>query len=116
MSTYKDIFNADEMGLFYKLTPDTTLKFVGEKYAGCKLSKVRLTVLEAAIMPGTEKRKLLVIGKSAHPRCFKNKILPVNYKANSKAWMTSDIFRTELLQWDEKLKLKSRKIVLLVDN
>lgn len=113
---YKDIFNADETGLFYKLTPDTTLKFVGENCAGGKLSKVRLTVLVAANMSGTEKRKLLVIGKSANPRCFKNKILPVKYKANSKAWMTSDIFRSELREWDEKLKRKNRKILLLVDN
>jgi hypothetical protein len=30
----KDIFNADETGLFYKLTPDKTLKFKGEKLCG----------------------------------------------------------------------------------
>lgn len=85
---YKDIFNADEACLFYKITPNTTLKFVGESCAGGKLSKVRITVLIAANTSGTEKRKLLVIGKSANPRCFKNKFLPVKYKANSKAWMT----------------------------
>lgn len=113
---YKDIFNADETGLFYKMTPDTTLKFVGETCAGGKLSKVRITVLVAANMSGTEKRKLLVIGKSANPRCFKNKSLPVKYKANSKAWMTSEIFKSELREWDEKLKMENRKILLLVDN
>ena len=102
---YKDIFNADETGLFYKMTPDRTLKFVGEKCAGGKLSKVRITVLVAANMSGTEKRKLLVIGKSANPRCFKNKTLPVKHKANTKAWMTSDIFASELREWDEELKL-----------
>ena len=73
----KDIFNADETGLFYKLTPDKTLKYEGEKCSGGKMSKVRITVLVAANMCGTEKRKLFVIGKSANPRCFKNKILPV---------------------------------------
>ena len=30
--------------------------------------------------------------------------------------MTSDIFRTWLMEWDAKLQLKSRKILLLVDN
>jgi hypothetical protein len=40
----KDIFNADETGLFYKLTPDKTLKFKGESCAGGKMSKVRITV------------------------------------------------------------------------
>lgn len=111
-----NIFNADETGLFYKLTPDKTLKFQGERCAGGKLSKVRITVLVTANMSGTEKRKLFVIGKSVNPRCFKNKTLPVKYRSNSKAWMTSDLFTEELLQWDTELKKKNRKIILLVDN
>lgn len=111
-----DIFNADETGLFCKLTPDKTLKFVGEKCVGGKLSKDRITVLIAANKTGTEKRKLLVIGKSQNPRCFKNKILPINYRANNKAWMTSEIFVSELRNWDEELKRANRKILLFVDN
>ncbi|CAH0718342.1 unnamed protein product, partial [Brenthis ino] len=111
----EDIFNADETGLFFKLTPDKTLKFKGEKCVGGKLSKERITVLVAANMSGTEKRKLLVIGKSKNPRCFKNiKQLPVTYKANKSAWMTSQIFEEEVRKWDAELK--SRKILLLVDN
>ena len=43
-------------------------------------------------MSGTEKLPLLVIGKSAKPRCFKNNKPPVAYKANQKAWMTGIIF------------------------
>jgi hypothetical protein len=43
-------------------------------------------------MDGSEKIPLLVIGKSLNPRCFGKKNnrakLPVNYKANKKAWMT----------------------------
>lgn len=111
----KDIFNADETGLFFKLTPDKTLKFKGEKCIGGKLSKERITVLVAANMNGTEKRKLLVIGKSKNPRCFKNiKQLPVTYKANKSAWMTSQFFEEEVRKWDAELK--TRKILLLVDN
>lgn len=97
------------------MTPDKTLKFKGEKCVGGKLSKERITVLVAANMSGTEKRKLLVIGKSKNPRCFKNiKQLPVTYKANKSAWMTSQIFEEEVRKWDAELK--SRKILLLVDN
>ncbi|GBP97282.1 Tigger transposable element-derived protein 4 [Eumeta japonica] len=92
-----DIFNADEAGIFYKLTPDKTLKFKGEKCVGGKLSKERITVLVAANMDGTEKRKLMVIGKSKNPRCFKNITkLPVTYKANKSAWMTSQLFEEEV--------------------
>jgi hypothetical protein len=66
---------------------------------------------------GTEKRKLFVIGKSKSPRCFKNvKCLPVQYSANTKSWMTSNLFESELWLWDWQLRLQNRKILLLVDN
>lgn len=113
----KDIFNADEAGLFYKMTPNQTLKQKGEKCVGGKLSKVRITVLVCANMNGSEKQKLTVIGKSQKPRCFKNvKKLPVVYKANKKAWMTSELFQEFLRQWDKELSQNKRKIVLLIDN
>ncbi|XP_051165752.1 tigger transposable element-derived protein 4-like [Leptopilina boulardi] len=73
-----DIFNTDETGQFYKMMPDKTLKFNGET-CGEKMSKDRLTLMVAASMSGTIKRKLLVIGKSKKPRCFKvYKSLPVD--------------------------------------
>jgi hypothetical protein len=112
-----DIFNADETGIFFRLTPDRTLKFEGEKCVGSKLSKDRITDLVCANADGTEKRKLLVIGKSKNPRCFKNvKSLPVCYSANKKAWITSDIFEAQLIHRDRELRLQKRKILLLVDN
>lgn len=111
----EDIFNADETGLFFKLTPDRTLKFKSEKCIGGKLSKERITVLVAANMTGTVKRKLLVIGKFKNPRSFKNiKNLPVTYKANKSPWMTSQIFEDEIRKWDSELK--GKKILVLVHN
>jgi hypothetical protein len=66
-------------------------------------------------MTGTVKRKLLVIGKSKNPCCFKNiKRLPVTYKANKSAWMTSTIFEEEIIKWDSELM--GKKILLLVHN
>lgn len=112
-----DIFNADETGLFYNMTPDKTMKFKGEKCTGGKMSKTRLTIMVAANMTGTCKKKLMVIGKSKKPRCFKNvHNLPVAYESNKKAWMTSAIFEKWLRDWDAQLKLKQRKILLLIDN
>ena len=85
-------------------------KFKNEKCIGGKLSKQRVTVFVCANMTGTEKRKLSVIGKSLHPRCFKNiKKLPVSYTANKKAWMTSSIFEDELRKWDTELSSKTEK-------
>nr|XP_021003160.2 uncharacterized protein LOC110283023 [Parasteatoda tepidariorum] len=48
-------------------------------------------------MNGNEKLKPLVIGKSKRPRCFKNvKSLPVEYEANSNAWMTTMIWERHI--------------------
>ena len=68
---------------------------------------------------GTSKLKPLVIGKYEHPRCFKNinmLMLPVTYKANSKAWMRHDIFENWLRDLDYKFRLEQRQIILLIDN
>lgn len=109
-----EIFNA---GLFYKLMPDKILKFKGDNCSGGKLSKDRITVMVAANMSGTEKKKLLIIGKSQKPRCFKSvKSLPVDYANNRKAWMTSELFEKWLRDWDRDLVKKKKKILLLVDN
>ena len=112
----EQIFNADETGLFYKCLPDRTHVFKNETCAGGKMSKERLSVLVAASMAG-EKLPLLVIGKAAKPRCFKNvKKLPFLYQSNSKAWMTSTIFETWVRKLDINMKNSNRKIALVVDN
>lgn len=82
---------------------------------GGKLSKERITAFVTANMSGTEKRKIMVIGKSKNPWCFKNiKRLPVTYKASKSAWMTSILFEKELKKWDSELK--ERKMLLFIDN
>ncbi|KAH7932181.1 hypothetical protein HPB51_029494 [Rhipicephalus microplus] len=95
LSTYtdRDIYNADEAGLFCNLLPNRTLALKGEACSGRKVSKECITVLFCANLDGSDKHGLFVIGKSARPRCFKKReCLPVTYKANKKAWMTQDLF------------------------
>ena len=112
-----DIYNADETGLFYCMQPSRTMHYRGERCTGGKQSKERLSVLVCANMSGTEKSKLLVIGKSEKPRCFKNvKTLPVVYRNNTKAWMTSSIFLEWLKSMDKKFRVEKRHCVLLIDN
>ena len=112
-----DIFNADEMGIFFKCLPDKTLDFKGAICTGGKKGKDRPTVLVAANMSGKEKLPLFVIGKTAKPRCFNNvKSLPVDYAANKKAWMTSDLFVSWLRKLDKKYLLQGRSIAMIVDN
>lgn len=61
--TEDNIFNADETGIFYKMLPDKTHKLKGETCSGGKMSKERITAMVCANASGTEKRKLLIIGK-----------------------------------------------------
>ena len=112
----ENIFNTDETGLFFKCLPDRTHVLKHENCAGGKMSKERLTVLVSASMMG-EKLPLLVIGKSAKPRCFKGvKRLPLEYKSNSKAWMTCSIFTSWLRKLDSLMQNSNRKIALVLDN
>ncbi|KAK7092862.1 hypothetical protein V1264_008545 [Littorina saxatilis] len=112
----KDVFNADEMGLFWRLLPNKTLAFKHEKCHGGKKSKDRITVMVCASMDG-EKVPLLAIGKFKNPRCFKGiKHLPIKYAANKKAWMTSAVFEEWLLSFDRTMDRQNRKVLLVIDN
>ena len=113
----KDVFNADETGLVFKLLPDRTFAFKGEDCKGGKKSKERLTVMVTANMDGSEKLPLMVIGKSKKPQCFKHvKSLPVQYEANKKAWMTGDLYTSWLWKLDRAFQKEKRKVLLFVDN
>ncbi|KFM73405.1 Tigger transposable element-derived protein 4, partial [Stegodyphus mimosarum] len=96
-----DIHNADETGLYYRATPDGSLCYKRIALTGYKKAMDRSTVLCCTNMSGTGKRKLLIIGKSARPRCFKEfsmEGLPVAYHANINAWMTSEIDNLQNIQ------------------
>ena len=63
-------------------------------------------------MDGSEK-----IQKAAQPRCFKGiKSFPVDYLSNSKAWMTSAIWNGWIKDFDRKMRLSGRKVLLVIDN
>lgn len=73
-----DIYTADEFELFFKLMPVKSFAFKNKTCHGKKLSKERLTVLVCTNTTGSYKLKLVVIGRSKFPRCFKNVcILPI---------------------------------------
>lgn len=77
-----------------------TFCFKDNESKGAKNSKERIIVAFLTNAIG-EKENILVIGKSAKPRCFKNldiKRLPVYYYNNKKAWMTSKIFEDFFLK------------------
>ena len=113
-----DIFNVDETGIYFRGLPDRGYSFKNETLKGGKKAKDRITVLVCANMSGTEKEKLMVIGKSKQPRQFPRDLttLPVTYRNSSNAWMTGAIFREHLDNWNRRLRMKNRTILLLLDN
>lgn len=118
--TPEDQFNADEFALLYRQMPRKSLVVKGEKCAGGKLAKERLTVLACCSSTG-EKLKPLVIGNAERPRVFKAngvdpKNLPVTWRSNKKAWMTGNLFEEWLTDLNQQMEKSKRKILLLVDN
>ena len=89
-----DIFNADETALYYRGLPDKGHCEKGFNLTGGKKAMNRITALLCSNMLGTEKRPLLVIGKSKRPCSFPKNLqnLPVEYDSSKKAWMTRDRF------------------------
>ena len=99
----KNINNADETGLYYRALPSRSMVLKDDPRKGIKTSKERLTVLLVCSATG-EKLKPMVIGHSLNPRCFRGvdkALLPVTYRSNRKAWMTSELFR----EWLEHLNM-----------
>ncbi|KAL4123077.1 hypothetical protein QTP88_015309 [Uroleucon formosanum] len=90
--------NSKWPSLIAKYPPSCVFKhnyaFKNEKTRGTNTSKERLTILCCAIWMGV-------------------KNLPVDYTANSNAWMTKEIFTEWLTKWDNELR---HDVLLLVDN
>ncbi|XP_035212156.1 jerky protein homolog [Stegodyphus dumicola] len=125
--TGEKIYNADETGLLWRCLPTSTLAGGGEKAAkGLKKNKDRLTVLLCANVSGNHRVTPFVIGKSAKPRAFKNVThLPVQYDAQSNAWITAALFKDwffhhfvpEVKESFKSLGLpEDTKAILLLDN
>ena len=112
----KDIFNADEIGLFYEALPSKSLHIRGKRCSGGKHSKVQLTGMAASNALG-EKIPIFSIGKSASPRCLKYvRNLPWRYRSQKKVWMDRTLFEEWLHELDHKFKMQGTKVVMIVDN
>ena len=69
----KDILNADETGLLFKMMPSKTLSMKEEAYHGAKYQRKDLPCVY--VQACLAKKGCYNIGKYLRPRCFKNKNL-----------------------------------------
>ena len=114
----KDIWNADETGLFWRALPDKSLSVRKGRCKGGKYAKQRITVLLIVNALG-EKEPPIIIGRSLKTRCFKNvkdKRRPCGsyYYANKKAWMDSELTEEILRTLNRKCAAEDRKILLFI--
>jgi hypothetical protein len=116
-----DIYNADETALYWR--QGLSVGMHTRKQKGRKIIKERVSLLLCTNASGTEKRKLLCIGKASSPRSFGhrrtwniNNKIPVISEAQKKAWMDTRIWTEWLHTWVEELRRQGRRILLLYDN
>lgn len=123
----QQVFNADETGLFWKKMPNRTFLSKSERTApGFKVAKDRVSLLLCANASGDCKIKPMMIYRSQNPRALKGKNkeqLPIFWRANSKAWVTSALFQDWFQSCfinEVKTYLASQnlafKVLLLIDN
>lgn len=96
-----DVFNADETGLIYYMSPDRTI--YSQPMPGRKNNKKRLKQLVSENESGTQKLPFMYIGNAIRPRCFKKctgSEHGFEYWANKKEWMKMVLF-FEWIQWFE---------------
>jgi hypothetical protein len=84
---------------------------------GRKQNKERIIIAIYYNGDGSDRLPLWVTGKYKNPRCFKNikkNTLGCQYRNNSSAWMTREIFLGWLRGFD--LHVSGRKVLLIMDN
>ncbi|XP_066436400.1 tigger transposable element-derived protein 6-like [Eleutherodactylus coqui] len=116
--TDSDIYTMDETGLFFKAIPDKTLTAKSAQCMDGSWAEQRLTVALCANLCG-DKEQPLVVHSSNLPGSAHRTVVPsmgMWQHANSKAWMTPEIYRSWIEKLNEKMRLQNRRILLFVDS
>ena len=119
MSEYetKEVWNADEFGLFYRQLPGSSLS--QKQHSGFKKDKTRITFLGCCKSDGSEKYPLMIFGNSLRRRLLKEKYgheVGFEYYANKKAWVTRELFFAWLKRFDRCIsRTHGRKVILFID-
>ena len=119
----EQVFNADETGLFYKdVGKRTYITQMASKASGFKSFQDYATLLLCTNAKGDFNCKPLMVYRAPSSQAFKGKSvnhMPVHWRWNKKAWMTSDWFQSCFIP-EVEYYLQDRnlafKILLILDN
>lgn len=107
-----DVFNGDEFSLSYRNIPKRMHRSLEEQG---RYNTEKVTVFVAANWSSSDKLQLVVIGKSKHPVCLKNKEAPIIYRSSQTGLMTREVFEDVMVLFNEHFKQQGRKVLFLVD-
>lgn len=112
-----DIYNIVEIGMLYDLHPNKIMSYSDNDYRADQFSDHRLTVMMCANMSGSDKRKLLVVGKLPKNNFYSGiNCCPVNYESSCRSWMNSAIFENWLRAFDNCVQQEKRQVALILDS
>lgn len=115
----KDIYNVDETGLMYATRPKKSYVESNDNCLGTRQSKKRLTICLLTNAIG-EKERPVVIGNAKRPRAFGRldveNMYGIVWRHNKTSWMTAVLFEELLKDFNRKMRLQQRKVLLFLDN
>lgn len=112
----KNIWNADECGLYWKLPPDTSISAIPSSKNAPYPN--RFSCLFCCNADGSEKFNLSFVGSTDNPliRSSTSTTLPFDYLHNKHGWMSSSLFVDWLYRFDSYIaQTDGRKVALLID-
>ncbi len=104
-----------KLGLCWRLQADNSL--ATHQLEGRKINKECITLIICVNLDNSKKIPLTIIDKHLNPCCFKGinrDTLGVRYNTNAKAWITQNVFRLWLLDFDRRMQ--GHQVLLLLDN
>jgi hypothetical protein len=113
-------YNMDESAYYWKLKPDRSLSTF--EAHGQKRQKARITINFCINASGTDKVPCWFIGTANRPHCFRHARirsldhLGAFWRHNKTAWMTHHIMKDYLRWFDNRMRLKGKKALLIMDN
>ena len=116
----EDIYNIDETSYYWKMKPDRSLSTL--EASGKKMDKARITAALTCNATGTQRLPPWFIDTACRLNCFRAEgiytldRLGAFQRYNKTAWMNHHIMKEYLCWFNNQMRIKGKKALLLMDN